>query len=196
MAGVTRARSRPVCWTPTGPCQGEQGENQIISGLLPGNQGQNLALTTLIVPCSLDRGRVPRSQGAAPPPGRLRAICYSRPMCWWPTDPCQPPQHDTILYRGTSLIRKRAPLGPYMYSRTMPRDLGWSLGGGAVSYERGTPVSLNFRSTGLLGPVSRVRKNRRRRRHVTLPQWREGPIRPPVQGYLAHKKLIPPRTLQ
>ena len=31
-----------------------------------------------------------------------------------------------------------APLGPY--SRNMPRALWWSYGGGAVSYERGTPV--------------------------------------------------------
>ena len=29
-------------------------------------------------------------------------------------------------YRGTSLIRKRNPVGPYMYSRTMPRVLGGS----------------------------------------------------------------------
>ena len=42
-------------------------------------------------------------------------------------------------YRGTSLIRNSASLGPY--SRTMHRTL-WKpwLGGGAVSYERGTPV--------------------------------------------------------
>ena len=40
-------------------------------------------------------------------------------------------------YRGISLIRNSAPLGPY--SRTMPRAL-WKLGGGAVSYERGTPA--------------------------------------------------------
>ena len=32
-----------------------------------------------------------------------------------------------------------------MYSRTMPRVLWWSEGGGAVSYERGTPViNLTF----------------------------------------------------
>jgi hypothetical protein len=37
-------------------------------------------------------------------------------------------------YRGTSLIRKRTPLGPY--SRPMRKVLE----GGAVSYERGTPV--------------------------------------------------------
>ena len=30
-------------------------------------------------------------------------------------------------YRGTSLIRNSAPLGPY--SRTMPRALWWSMGG-------------------------------------------------------------------
>jgi hypothetical protein len=37
-------------------------------------------------------------------------------------------------FRGTSLIRNSLPLGPY--SRTMHR----ALGGGAVSYERGSPV--------------------------------------------------------
>ena len=31
------------------------------------------------------------------------------------------------LYRGTSLVRKRSPLGPYC--RPMPRDLWWSCGG-------------------------------------------------------------------
>ena len=33
-----------------------------------------------------------------------------------------------VLYRGTSLIRNRRPLGPY--SRTMPRALRGSKGGG------------------------------------------------------------------
>ena len=37
-----------------------------------------------------------------------------------------------LRYRGASLIRNRNPLGPY--SRT--------IGGGAVSYERGTPVGM------------------------------------------------------
>ena len=41
-------------------------------------------------------------------------------------------------YRGTLQIKNSAPPGPY--SRTMPRALWWSYGGGAVSYERGTPV--------------------------------------------------------
>ena len=43
------------------------------------------------------------------------------------------------MYRGTSLITDRAPLGPYI--RTAPRALWWSWGGGvgAPSYERGTP---------------------------------------------------------
>ena len=31
------------------------------------------------------------------------------------------------LYRGTSLMRKRPPLGPY--TRTMPRDIWWLWGG-------------------------------------------------------------------
>ena len=33
-----------------------------------------------------------------------------------------------VAYRGTSLIRDSAPLGPY--SRTVPRALRWSQGGG------------------------------------------------------------------
>ena len=41
-------------------------------------------------------------------------------------------------YRGISLRRNSAPLGPY--SGNMPRALWWSWGGGAVSYERGIPV--------------------------------------------------------
>jgi hypothetical protein len=41
-------------------------------------------------------------------------------------------------YRGTSLMRNNASLGPY--SMTMPRALWWSWGGGSVSYERGAPV--------------------------------------------------------
>jgi len=39
---------------------------------------------------------------------------------------------------GTSLIRKNPSLGPY--SRPVPRAPIVVLGGGAVSYERGTPV--------------------------------------------------------
>ena len=49
--------------------------------------------------------------------------------------PCAPPQASptkasvaTYGYRGTSLIRNCAPLGPY--SRNMPRALWWSWGGG------------------------------------------------------------------
>ena len=45
--------------------------------------------------------------------------------------------------RGASLIRNRACLGTY--SRTMPRALWWSLGGGS-SHERGTPVLQNATS--------------------------------------------------
>jgi hypothetical protein len=47
------------------------------------------------------------------------------------------------LYRGTSLIKTRTPLEPY--SRHMPRALWWPLGGGAVSFERGTPVVAPWR---------------------------------------------------
>ena len=37
-------------------------------------------------------------------------------------------ESDVSDYRGTSLIRNSAPLGPY--SRTIPRVLWWSQGGG------------------------------------------------------------------
>ena len=40
----------------------------------------------------------------------------------------------TYMYRGTSIIRNTPPVGPY--GMTMRRLLG----GGAVSYDRGTPV--------------------------------------------------------
>ena len=42
-------------------------------------------------------------------------------------------------YRGTSLITNRLLLGPY--SSPVRRGIGWSKGGGAVSYERGNPVA-------------------------------------------------------
>ena len=38
------------------------------------------------------------------------------------------PVRELIIYRGTSLIRKRTPLGPYL--RPMPRVLGGSYWGG------------------------------------------------------------------
>ena len=43
-----------------------------------------------------------------------------------------------FAYRGTSLVRNNAPLGPQ--SGTMPRDL-WLRG--PISYERGTPVGTS-----------------------------------------------------
>ena len=46
------------------------------------------------------------------------------------TDQHPPPTH----YRGASLMRNTPP------SHGRPRVLWWSYGGGAVSYERGTPV--------------------------------------------------------
>jgi len=56
----------------------------------------------------------------------------------------RPLMSEEALYRGTSLIRNRLLLGPY--SRTMPRVIQWTYGGGAVSYQRGTPevASRNF----------------------------------------------------
>ena len=55
----------------------------------------------------------------------------------------------------------------------MPRDLRWSEGGGAVSFEGGIPVRA--------GPTYEAM--------TTSPAFR-------VQGYLAHKKQRPPRTVQ
>ena len=60
-------------------------------------------------------------------------------------------QCEMLLYRSTSLIRKRLPLQGYLahkkthlplgpYGRTVPRALWWSQGGSAFSYERGTPA--------------------------------------------------------
>ena len=46
--------------------------------------------------------------------------------------------YHVVDYMGTSIIRYSALLGPY--SRTMYRALWWVLGGGSLSYERGTPV--------------------------------------------------------
>ena len=45
--------------------------------------------------------------------------------------------------QGYLAYTKRHPVGPY--SRTMPRLLGWSYGGGAISYERDTPVGCTSR---------------------------------------------------
>ena len=48
-------------------------------------------------------------------------------------------RHDVQGYHAN---KKLLPLGPY--SGTVPRALGWSWGGGAVSYERGTPVASDI----------------------------------------------------
>ena len=45
-------------------------------------------------------------------------------------------------YRGTSLIRKRTPLGPYR--RPVPRVLGWSLGGGGCFLVSEVPLYTKF----------------------------------------------------
>ena len=50
----------------------------------------------------------------------------------------QPQTRARRVYRGTSLIEITPLSGPY--SRTPPRVIWWSYGGG-VSYERGTPAA-------------------------------------------------------
>ena len=64
-------------------------------------------------------------------------------------------------YRGTSLMRNSAPLGPY--SRTIPGALRWSRRGVAVSYDRGT---IYFFCTATMGIGAVVNEG--------------------LQGYLAH----------
>jgi hypothetical protein len=53
-------------------------------------------------------------------------------------------------YKGTSLIRKRLPVGPY--SSPLPRALWWSYGGGAFSFQRGTPVEVEVQDAGSREP--------------------------------------------
>jgi hypothetical protein len=75
-------------------------------------------------------------------------------------------------YRGTSLIRNSADLGPY--SRVMPRALWWSQGGGLFLMSE-VPLYLDAC----------------RFEHLPLPlTWSSQ-----AQGYLDHKKQPPPRTL-
>ena len=68
------------------------------------SQGHNLALTVLHVPTSLDRFSYDASNQTNL--SRIKRF---------------PGSH--VDYRGTSLIRKRHPLG--LYTRTMPRDIWW-----------------------------------------------------------------------
>ena len=57
-----------------------------------------------------------------------RGCAWMAVTSWMPW--CQSIQSfdDVTWYRGTSLIRNRPRLGPY--SRTMPKALWWSKGGG------------------------------------------------------------------
>ena len=73
-----------------------------------------------------------------------------------------------LVYRGTSLIKKRTPVGPYR----RPRVVGGVQGGWAFSCERGTPVHRTVPA------LSR-----------TLPRWGACMRGGGVQGYLAHKKM-------
>ena len=58
----------------------------------------------------------------------------------------EPQQRDQLSYRGTSLLRKSAPLGPY--GRPMPGGPR----GVAVSNERGTPAhTLDTNETPTIG---------------------------------------------
>ena len=62
-------------------------------------------------------------------------------------------------YRGTSFIRNRHPVGPCLGSYGGPR-------GGAVSYERGTPVALPLPERGLLDAPRHSHQRFRRQRFL------------------------------
>ena len=67
---------------------------------------------------------------------------YPEPCSMYPALYTLTPDPDlySMAVQRTSLIRNRAPLGPYI--RTMPRAVLRSWGKGAVAYERGNPVAL------------------------------------------------------
>ena len=60
-------------------------------------------------------------------------------------------------------------------------------GGEAVSYERGTPVGQSTQNGVVMPPVLPLAGRGAPARDPGL-----GPLRPTVQGYLAHKKQPPP----
>ena len=77
-----------------------------------------------------------------------KELCWSQAFvgaCTSMADnPHAPPSDEVRVrrYRGTSLIRKRTPLGPYR--RPMPRGTWGGPGGWAFSHERGTPVKCIY----------------------------------------------------
>ena len=99
-----------------------------------------------------------------------------------------PPPVDPELYRGTSLIRDRTTLGPYI--SPMPRASWWSWGGRAVSYEWCTPVDpeLTLWACG-------ISIAERRPLYCTNTKHNSAGFTPEhagLQGYLAHKEQHPP----
>ena len=156
----------PLCSTPWkvhARVRAKREQLQTFSRLLPESQGQTLASTVLYVPyrshCSgstaLYRADASwntseLSGGVRPPTSRQRAS-FQRVNLHEIVPSYERAGHlsrerlQTACYlsaqrryRGTSLMKKRPPLGPYR--RAMPRALWWSYGGGVLSDERGTPV--------------------------------------------------------
>jgi len=78
-------------------------------------EGQNLAVTVLFVPNLLNSGRVEGERF------RGGLVFEARRLCVSLNSRLASNKEEEEGYRGTSLIRKRIPLGPY--SRTMPRAL-------------------------------------------------------------------------
>jgi len=81
------------------------------------------------------RARAPACPHISPCPLCLfvpMSLCLSVPISLSLSRGCPAARHGRVRainqYRGSSLIRKLHPLGPY--SRPMPRALSWSLGGG------------------------------------------------------------------
>jgi len=77
-------------------------------------------------------------RGVQPPPPFRSLTPLARPQIGTPTQtpklsprmPNRVVESGLRVYRGTSLMRERSPLGPY--SMHMPRALWWSYGGGCL----------------------------------------------------------------
>ena len=113
---------RPTGTRSGGSCRAIGKQLETCQAPLHESQGQNLALLSIM--CRIRSGAAPVGVGP-------------RESSTEPWSPAATPQSHqgscayTVVYgrpcRGTSLIRKPHPVGPY--SRTMPRALWWSGGG-------------------------------------------------------------------
>ena len=90
-------------------------------------------------------------------------------------------------YRGTSIIKKRLPVGPYRCP--MPRALWWSYGGGRFLISE-VPLYLRFGGGGggEGGGSGGWRSEQEERRDTYSPTQLPCCFLPRIQGYLTNKK--------